>query len=66
LDEDKDAPGIQTQLKHTIETEEKDEEEGGIFHHYIDFSCRLSHVHVNDDSQIVKHRYETGQNPDDD
>jgi len=38
LDEDEDAPGIQAQLKHAIETEEKDEKKGGIFHGNIDLS----------------------------
>jgi hypothetical protein len=65
LDEDKDVSGVQAELKYSVETEKKNEKQGGIFHSYINFLGGLSHVHVDDDPQVVKHRDEAGQDSDD-
>ncbi len=60
LNEDKDISGVQAELKHSIEAEKKHEKQGGIFHSYINFMSGFSHVHVDDDPQVVKHRDEAG------
>ena len=64
-DQHKDVTREDPQLKNAVQAEEKRQEERRVIDVDIHLVRWLSHIHINDDPQVVENGHQAGQDTDD-